>query len=97
MRRSIFMAVGLLCAVTAVPLAGCHSNPDGFTSTQQKAIDHVSEIAQRTGGDWAKTTPADKQFLIHGPGGGSEMTAKMILSAKAGTVSRSSTPGGAPK
>ena len=38
-------------------------------------------IAAYSGGDWAKVKPEDKQFLISGPGSGSESSAKMFLNS----------------
>lgn len=72
--------LALLLLVLA--LSGCHqSNPYGLSDSQQKGISKIQTIAQYSGGDWNKVTPADQAYLIKGAG--SAASAKMMLSMDA--------------
>ncbi len=79
----------------ATPLIGCHKSGDDMTPTEQKQASRLDEIAKKTGGDWNKLTPEDRQYLVKDISQGSEQSARMLLSVKAGRLK--ATPGSAPK
>ena len=60
-------------------VAGCSQTQDTSSPDQQKQASRLSEITKKTGGDWNKLTPADKQYLIQEIGKGDEGIARSVL------------------
>lgn len=77
----------IMLVLTAITLCytivGCSRTNTGYSSQQKQAIDRIGSIALKSGGDWNKVSPADRQFLINGPGYGNETDAREYLSAEA--------------
>src|SRR5579883_3464144 len=73
-----FAATDLMAGFTA----GCSHNNDPIAQlppAQQSQAERLSEISTKTGGDWNKLTPADKDFLVNKLSGGNVNGAKMLL------------------
>ncbi len=79
MRSTVHLAASVV-AVLAMgsALFGC-SHHSEYTPAQQQTLSRFQQIAKESGGDWNKVSAADKQWLINGPGGGSEENARMML------------------
>lgn len=76
-------------------LAGC-SHQSEYTRAQQQTLTRFQQIAKQSGGDWNKVSVTDQQWLINGPGGGSEQNARMMLS-NFGDRPQKATPSGPPQ
>lgn len=91
----------LLAAAAAGSLllsAGCaHQMESGLSSEQKQQSSRLGEIAQRTGGDWDKLSPDERNFLVNEPSHGSEKSARMLLLGSAGKIGgRPGSPPGRP-
>lgn len=81
----------LLAAFACVVLVGCGDREPGPSADTQKQSDRLSEIQKRSGGDWSKLTPEDRDYLVKDLAHGSETGAKMLLGPPPAT------PGGGKK
>jgi hypothetical protein len=70
-----------LALLLAAPLlaVGCAQKNDALSTPQGQALLATDRIVKQSGGDWDKVSPADRQILISGPGGGTEQGAKDFL------------------
>lgn len=86
----------LFCLLPCIVAIGCSggASDDGLPSKDKQSASRLDEIAKKTGGDWQKLTPEDKDFLVNEISMGSEQSAKMLLEGKAGK--HRATPGGGP-
>lgn len=87
----ILLALTLLVSA----LTGCGSNDDGLTKEQRSTGDRVTQIMERSGGDWNALSPEDKKFLVD-LANGNEMAAQMQFNARSGRPPAVG-PAGAPK
>ena len=86
--------IGLLAAA----LAGCSQTNNLASTPQGQALIKTNQIVVQSGGDWNKLSESDKQFLISGPGHGSEQQARQFLAAEASrTQAGAVIAGGPPK
>ncbi|HTQ09728.1 MAG TPA: hypothetical protein VMI31_06620 [Fimbriimonadaceae bacterium] len=69
----------ILLAVVAMGAVACGDRDPGPSAETQKQADRLAQIQQRTGSDWNKLTPDDKDYLVNQLAHGSESTAKMLL------------------
>ncbi len=90
-RAASFFAIAGL----GLSLFGC-SHHSEYTPAQQQTLSRFQQIAKESGGDWNKVSAADKQWLINGPGQGSEMNARMML-GNFGRGPQKGTPAGPPQ
>jgi len=73
-------AASALLLIFASSLAtGCSQQNDALSTPQGQALLATDRIVKQSGGDWNKVSPADREILIKGPGGGSEQGAKSFL------------------
>ena len=85
----------LLFAIALATLViGCgdKATDDGLSSKDKAASSRLDQIAKASGGDWAKISQADRDFLVNEISMGSEQSAKMLIQGKAGRLK--ATPGG---
>jgi len=75
---SAAIAVGL-----ASGLVGCNQGMEDMTKEQKQTTTQLGEIATRTGGDWQKATPEDREFLKK-LSYGNEVNAQKLLATAAG-------------
>ncbi len=85
----------LFALLLAAVLPGCSSHSN-YTPAQQQTLTRFQKIVKESGGDWNKVSAADRQWLINGPGGGSEMNARMML-GNFGRQPQKGAPGGPPQ
>jgi hypothetical protein len=71
--------VGAAVLLSGIALTGCSKTQDTSSSVQQQQANRLSEITKKTGGDWNKLTPDDKQYMIHDIGQGDEGVARTVL------------------
>jgi len=67
----------MIIACTLV-LAGCGSS-DGSSEKTKEQSSRLNEIQRKSGGDWAKLTDEDKNYLVNELAHGNENSAKMLL------------------
>lgn len=85
----MFLAAAVL---SPAALTGCGNRDDGLKPEEQKMATRLDEIVKKSGGDWNKLSPEDRDYLVKDISQGSEPSARMLLQAKAGRLQRS--PGG---
>lgn len=74
---SVLLTAAVLLA--AFSTVGCADNgPPPSEKTQQESS-RLEQIQRRSGGDWSKLTPEDRDYLVKELGQGSEQKAKMLL------------------
>lgn len=79
-RTSLIVLIIVLAAVAmVVNLRACTNSSGGLSREQVQRADRLHEIAKRTGGDWNKLTPEEKQFLVNDLAYGNEQSARMLL------------------
>lgn len=84
MKRWVFAPMlAMVCLGLAMPLAGCHQDENALSPEEEKKSDRLDEIAKKTGGDWAKVTPEDKDYILKNLAH-DENSAKMLLMMKTG-------------
>src|SRR5215467_10778530 len=93
---ALLAAASLIATVFVCGLSGCGKQSDGLSTEQRQSGDRLSEIAKKTGGDWAKLTEGDRDFLIK-MSYGNEQSAKWLLLGAAGKVGGGSGPQGGKK
>ncbi len=88
-------ACTLTVFILGASLVGC-SHHSEYSPAQQQTLTRFQQIAKQSGGDWNKVSLKDQQWLINGPGGGSEQNARMMLS-NFGAGPQKATPSGPPQ
>ena len=78
MRNSLLI---LAVAVFTCALMGCGESVPPPSEKTQKESSRLQDIKQKSGGDWNKLTPEDKDYLVKTLAQGSESTARMLLGA----------------
>ncbi len=79
-RVPLVVLILVLAAIAAVVnLRTCSGSSGGLSREQVQKGDRLHEIARRTGGDWNKLTPEEKQFLVNDLAYGNEQSARMLL------------------
>lgn len=79
-RKPLLLFVVVLAAIAvAVNLRTCSNSSSGLSREQVQRGERLHEIAKRTGGDWNKLTPDEKQFLVNELAYGNEQSARMLL------------------
>ncbi len=63
---------------------GCGKSDDGLSKEQETKSDRLDQIAKQSGGDWAKISQSDRDYLVQELGHGDEKSARMILMTKTG-------------
>lgn len=84
-RRPRILAI-LACLLAAFGCVGCGDRDRGLTPEQRASSDRLGEIAERSGGEWERLTPEDRQFLVNDLSHGSEQSARMLLLSASGKV-----------
>lgn len=79
---AIVLAVASPLLVPA--LSGCAPSDDGLSEQQKQTGDRLNELGKKTGGDWNKLTPADRDYLVKEMFHGNERTAKIALQGYGG-------------
>ncbi len=74
-------------------MSGCSPSGPQDSPTQVEAADHMSQIRQKTGGDYSKLTPEDKKWLLDQTGQ-NEHSAQMLLGPPKAKVGKPPTGGG---
>ena len=70
----------VFCLVLGLGTAiGCSKDDSAPSAETVKQADRLTQIQTKTGGDWDKLTPEDKNYLVNELSHGSESTAKMLL------------------
>jgi hypothetical protein len=83
----------LLPLVCVIALAGCApSSDDGITEKDRQAATRLDEIVKKSGGEWEKISPSDREYLVKEIAQGSEISAKKLVEGKAGKFN--ARPGG---
>lgn len=79
-RTLLIVALVVLAAVAGVVnLRACSNSSGGLSREQVQKADRLHDIAKRTGGDWNRLTPEEKQFLVNELAYGNEQSARMLL------------------
>ncbi len=91
----VVLIVALAAVAVAVNLRACSPPSDNLPREQVQRANRLHEIARRTGGDWNRLTPDEKQFLVNELAHGNEQSARMLLwgASRQGPPSQ---PSGAP-
>ncbi|MGV3723499.1 MAG: hypothetical protein ACO1SX_21600 [Actinomycetota bacterium] len=76
----------LFCLLAAFGCGGCGDRDRGLTSEQRASSDRLGEIAKRSGGEWDRLTPEDRNFLLNDLSHGNEQSARMLLLSASGKV-----------
>lgn len=84
--------LALLATCLGLLLFGCKSD-SGLDEKQQAQASRLDRIVKTSGGEWSRVSPADRDYLVKELAQGSETTARMLFSAKAGKLVRPR-PGG---
>jgi hypothetical protein len=93
-KRGLAALLFIVIALCIWRIVAVHTSPlpDGLNADERAATDRLYTIAKRTDGDWNKLTADERSFLLKDVAHGSEATAKMLLLAKSGKLTRK-TPG----
>lgn len=83
------------CALAALGCGGCDAKDRGLSAEQRQSSDRLGDIAKRSGGEWDRLTPEDRNFLLNDLSHGSEQSARMLLLSASGKVGGK--PVGAPR
>ncbi len=75
----IVLIIVLAGVAVVVNLRTCSDSTGGLSTEQVQQADRLHAIAKRTGGDWNKLTPEEKQFLVNELAYGNEQSARMLL------------------
>lgn len=75
----IVLIIVLAGVAVVVNLRACSNASGGLSTEQVQQADRLHEMARRTGGDWNKLTPEEKQFLVNELAYGNEQSARMLL------------------
>lgn len=83
--RKLAVAVALIL-LSIGPLVGCGNSrtASGLDKHDQQMSDRLTQIMEKTHGDWNKLTPADREYLIKDVSQGNEQSARMLMSAASG-------------
>ncbi len=83
-RNAIAAWMGAIALGACLLVSGCAQGGDGLSKEQKEAGDRVDQIVKKTGGDWSKLSPEDKDYLVNKLSNGNEGAAKMMLNARTG-------------
>ena len=81
--------IALLCAsfvlgTSAIGfVSGCRQQNNGLDKSEQQMADRLTEIAQKSGGDWNKVSQADKDYVVNQICHGSVQSAEILVAMKA--------------
>lgn len=91
-------SIGVLAIALALVAAGCGERNNLAATPQGQALAKTNQIVGQSGGDWNKLSDSDRQYLVNGPGHGSEQQARQFLAAEAArSQAGPSVLGGPPK
>jgi hypothetical protein len=91
----------ILVASLSLVAAGCApgTGDDGLTQEQTSSGDRTTDIVKKSGGDWSKVTPADKEYLqklANGNEKAAQMRFQMMANRSMGTAAPTMPGGGGP-
>ena len=74
-----------VCVLAMSAFAGCHSDKsEPLSTTQTQSANRLADITKKSGGDWEKVSPEDRDYILKNLAYGNERTARMLIAPPPG-------------